>query len=60
MDVKDLRQKTDKELRDLLLEQRESLRKLRFKASERQLKNVREIRQVRRNLAQIMTVIQER
>lgn len=59
MDFADLKMKTVKELQDLLKEKTEELRSLRFKASERQLKAVRTIRNVRRDIAQIMTQMQD-
>lgn len=57
MEFKELTQKTIKELHKLLSESREKLRELRFKDGNKQLKNVREIRQVRKFIAQIFTLI---
>lgn len=57
MTFKELTQKTIKELHKLLSESREKLRELRFKDGNKQLKNVREIRQVRKFIAQIFTLI---
>ena len=45
------------ELQNLLAEKRDELRTLRFKASERQLKEVRRIRSVKQTIAQILTVL---
>ncbi len=60
MQLRDLREKNLTELQRLLTEQREVLRDLRFKASQRQLKNVRELRRVKKYLAQIMTALTEK
>lgn len=57
MDLKELKNKTEKELQKLLSESREKLRDLRFKDGNKQLKNVREIRQVKATIAQILTLI---
>jgi len=57
METKELTSKTPAELQKLLAQYREKLRELRFKDSNRQLKNVREIRQVRENIARIFTVL---
>ncbi|MFZ2189949.1 MAG: 50S ribosomal protein L29 [Candidatus Magasanikiibacteriota bacterium] len=57
MDIKDLKNKSIKELQDLLSEKREEVRELRFKASENQLKKVREIRNNKKIVAQILTLL---
>ncbi|MBN2884414.1 50S ribosomal protein L29 [Patescibacteria group bacterium] len=57
MEIKELTTKTPAELQKLLAQYREKLRELRFKDSNRQLKNVREIRQVREIIARIFTVL---
>ena len=56
----DLSQKSDRELQELLVSQRDELRKLRFSASERQLKKMTSINIVRRTIARIGTVLGER
>ena len=57
MDIQDLKNKSTKELHELLAEKRNELRELRFKVSEKQLKNVSEIKKVRKTIAQILTII---
>ncbi|MGE5426141.1 MAG: 50S ribosomal protein L29 [Bacillota bacterium] len=57
MEMKELKTKNPAELQKMLTEYREKLRELRFKDSNRQLKNVREIRETRETLARIMTVL---
>lgn len=57
MDLKELKTKTEKELKQLLNESRDKLRDLRFKDANKQLKNVREIRVVKKTVAKILTLI---
>jgi ribosomal protein L29 len=59
MEIKDLRAKTEKELQQLLALNREKVRALRFSVSSKQLKNIREIREVKKLIARIMTVLKE-
>lgn len=56
MDKKELKTKDAQELNKLLQINREKLRDLRFKDSNKQLKNIREIRAVRKLIAQILTL----
>ncbi len=60
MKIKDLQKKTKEELQELLDLKREKLRELRFKDSNKQLKNVREIRLTRKEVAQILTISQKK
>ena len=57
MKIKDLRTKSDKELKTLLASEHESLREAGFKVAQKQLKNVRKIRDTKCNIAQIMTLL---
>ncbi len=57
MDFKELTTKDTTELKKLLDLNREKLRDLRFKDSNKQLKNIREIRVVKELIAQILTLI---
>lgn len=56
MEFKELQTKDKKELQKLLVVNREKLRELRFKDSNKQLKNIREIRVLRNLIAQILTL----
>ena len=56
MNIAELRQKSKKEVEELLEGQKESLRQLRFDLAAGKVKNVRQIRQLRRTIAQILTV----
>lgn len=57
MELKELRKKEEKDLHKLLAEFREKLRVLRFKDANKQLKNVREIREVRGTISHILTLL---
>lgn len=57
MEFKELNEKNPAELQKLLELNREKLRGLRFKDSNKQLKNVREIRALKKLLAQILTIL---
>jgi len=56
-EIKDIKNKSAVELQKLLAHNREKLRDLRFKASQNQLKNIREIRKIKKMIAQILTLI---
>lgn len=60
MKAKELRAKTKKELQKLLSENRDRLRQLRFELSQGKVKNVREIRRVKRDIARMLTIINEK
>jgi ribosomal protein L29 len=55
MKLKDLKNKTKEEVQEILDLRREKLRDLRFKDSNKQLKNIREIRLIKKEIAQILT-----
>jgi ribosomal protein L29 len=57
MDIKELLTKTPAELSKLLAESQERLRELRFKDSNKQLKNVRSIRELKQSIARILTLL---
>lgn len=55
MDYKEIQAKSTVELETELHDLKSALQNLIFKTSERQMKNVREIRRVRKEIAQIQT-----
>ncbi len=57
MEFKEINEKNDSDLHKLLDDNREKLRELRFKDSNKQLKNVREIRGLKKLVARIQTVL---
>jgi len=60
MDSKELKQKSDKELQDLMQTLRERLRVLRFDVATDSVKNVREFRDARRTIARALTILSAR
>lgn len=60
MDAKELRLKSRDELVRHLSEERESLRKARFELAQGRVKNIRLIRETRRGIARLLTVLKAR
>ncbi len=58
--MNDLRTSSDTELQQLLASKRSELAKASMQVSQQQLKNVRQIRSLRKTIAQILTVLSER
>ena len=58
--MKDLRKKEIKDLHKVLATKREQVRDMRFSVSNKQLKNIRDIRKQRKEIAQILTVLKEK
>ena len=59
MDTKELRKKSKNELEKMLDEKAASLNKFRFSMSQSKLKNVKEGKNLRKEIAQILTVLNE-
>ena len=57
MKIKELRQKNKKELNDLLAESRKKVSQLRFDVASKKLKNVSQIKETRKSIARIITLI---
>lgn len=57
MKIKELRQKTEKELNDLLNENRFKLGQFRFDLASKKIKNVGQIKELRRDIARILTIL---
>ncbi len=57
MELVELKQKPLEELKTLLVEQRAHLRELQFQAQEGQLKQVHSIKQTKKVIAQILTLL---
>lgn len=60
MELKDLRQKTKPDLEKQLSDLRTKLRQLKFDLVAGKLKNVREIRENKKNIAQVLTILKEK
>jgi len=59
MKIKEIREKSVEELKKLLAEKREAVRKLRFDIAAKQVKNIREMRRDKRDIAKILTILKE-
>jgi len=57
MKFKELEKKGEVELQTILAQSRDKVRDLRFKTASKQLKNVREIRQVRATIARTLMLL---
>lgn len=57
MKIKELKQKNEIELKKLLADSREKLRDLRFRVASRQLKDVRQIRKIKKTIAKSLTLL---
>lgn len=57
MKFKELKQKNEIELKKLLADSREKLRDLRFRVASRQLKDVRQIRKIKKTIAKVLTLL---
>ena len=60
MNIKEIKEKSDRQLLAMIRENSEKLKKLRFSLSSRQLKNYNEVRSVKKTIARIKTVLRER
>jgi large subunit ribosomal protein L29 len=59
MKMSEIKQRSKKELREVLAEKREKLRELRFELAAGKVKNVREIRIIKKDIARILTFLSE-
>jgi large subunit ribosomal protein L29 len=60
MKVKEIREKTEKELNSLIKENKEKLKRLRFSLANRQLKETQEIRIAKLTVARAETILREK
>jgi len=60
MKAKELREKKIEELEKILKEKREKLKNLKLDLIQGKLKNVREIRETKRYIARILTILREK
>jgi len=56
-ELEQLRKRTKEELQKILQDNREKLRQLRFDLAAGKVKNIREIRKVKKEIAQILTIL---
>lgn len=57
MKISEIKQKSKKELQRLLRNSQDKLRQLRFDLASGKVKNVREIRQIKKDIARILTTL---
>ena len=57
--IQELKQKTEEELKKLLQDNREKLRQLRFDLSSGKVKNIREIRSIKKDIARILAILKK-
>ena len=60
MKIKELREKNSEELKKLLTEKEELVRKLRFDLVAKQFKGVRQIREAKKTVAQVLTMLNQK
>ena len=60
MKASKLRKKSETELQKILRQKREKLQKLRFDLTAGKLKNFQEIKQTKRDIARILTILNEK
>lgn len=60
IDVTELQQKSEEDVQSLLRDKRALLRSLRFQAHEKQLKQVHQVAEVRKDIARLLTVLRQR
>jgi len=59
MKISELRQRSKSELQKILVDNREKLRQLRFDLSAGKVKNVREVRRIKKEIARLLTLFTE-
>ena len=59
MNLKELKQKKSKDLLELLSQYRDELRELRFKIANKQLRDISKVRQTKKTIAQILTLLKK-
>lgn len=59
MKIKELRQKSKDDLEKILEEDREKLRQLRFDLASGKIKNVKEVLNLKKKIARILTILKE-
>ncbi len=60
MEIKEIRIKTATELQQLLSDSRKKLDELLFRVRQKQVKNIREVRVIKKDIAKIITVLKEK
>ena len=58
--MREIREKSEPEIKKMIQAHKEQLRSLRFKVAQQQVKDVRSLRQVREDLARLLTELKSR
>lgn len=59
MKIREIRRKSIKELQEILVNLRDKLRELRFNLAGGKVKNIKEIRQTKRDIARLLSILKE-
>ena len=59
MKIKELREKTESELKSLLKDRQEALRRFRFEMGHGKVKNTKEAREIKKDIARIFTLLKK-
>jgi large subunit ribosomal protein L29 len=59
MKIRELKQKTDQELKETLIHLKDKLRELRFNLAGGKVKNIKEIHQTKKTIARVLTLIKQ-
>lgn len=59
MKIRELRQKSEKELEKTLIDLRDKLRELRFNLAGGKVKNIKEIHQTKKDIARVLTLLKK-
>jgi len=60
MKTAELRQKSQDELKDILAEHQKNAARFRFDAFRKKVKNVKELREIKKNIARVNTLLKEK
>lgn len=60
MNIREIREKDEKEIKEALFESQDGLRDIRFQIASKEIKNHQEYKKKRRDIARMLTVLSER
>lgn len=60
MKIRELRQKSEKELQETLISSRDKLRELRFNLAGGKVKNIKEVHQIKKDIARTLSLLNEK
>ncbi len=59
METKEIKQKSEEELKNILSKKRKDLQEVRFNISSGRVKNIKELRNLKKDIARILTILNE-